>query len=247
MTKQSNTMKSKTLILLALAGVMLWPQKSKAQFGVGFNVGYVNWFENQGYTEDGQGTGFYSPKSGYSGGIEAFYMIKPKMRVNLALDVVRPVALQTTQHYYLGSPSYVYVNIGHPAYLWRADFQYDIVNDFKSNGLSLYALAGAAFNWYNYSTTYGTIIPGSGGTTYTSTAPDQIKNYNGFSGSLGLGVEYAFSYSTHVFLEARACTGDKTHFNTSNLENDNFLPNNFNPMYSKIALGMRFNFGKPTE
>ena len=129
----------------------------------------------------------------------------------------------------------------------RLDFNYAFTHNFLTRGFTFYGLAGFAYNSYNYSTSYGISGASQSGVS-TISEPTQNRTYTSASLSLGLGLEYNFNYRTHLYLDLRYCSGENTNFSSNNLNNGDFLPNNFDPGYVVSALGMRFMLGpKPLE
>jgi opacity protein-like surface antigen len=227
----------KTLLFVCLACCCF---QLKAQFGLGFQFPSYTFFNDEGVDETGTKVGFFTPSSAGGIGINAHYIIKPKMRVCLSLNYLNTTKSQTTAtDVSTGQPINVFINVQTPLTSVHAEFQYDIVHDFVDKGFSFYALGGLAFNNYNYTTNWGGTQLNPPHQTVTSV--DQTRSYGSVALELGLGIEYAFNKTTHLFLDVRGGTGQQTTYKTSNLSTLSLLPETFNPAYVAGAIGMRFN------
>ncbi len=229
-------------ILTSFCIIFVWSIRSYCQFGVGVQASSVSWLDNQGYTEDGKSTGFYSPGQANGFALEGHYIIKPKMRVRLNLEYEFTNNEKTIYDTTIGGHKYEkFVNVNDPVLILRAEFDYAFTHNFVSKGFTFYGLGGLGVNTYFYSSDYGSSADGVNGYI----PPAQSKLYTGLSASIGLGIEYEFNQRIGLFLDARGCTGATTHFTMANLQNSNpnLLPNNFNPAYISSVIGVRFNLG----
>ncbi len=224
--------------------VFLWSIRSYSQYGVGIQLSSVSWLDNQGYTENGEASGFYSPTQGNGFAFEGHYIIKPKMRVVLNLEYEFTNNEKTVHDTVINGQNYQeYVYVSDPAFILRAEFNYAFTHNFIDEGFTFYGLGGLAVNTYSYSSYYGASTTGPSGNTTSSNSATQSKFYGGLSAAIGLGIEYAFNPKIHIFLDLRGCTGETTHFSSANLgsSNPDILPNNFNPGYISSAIGLRYN------
>lgn len=233
-------------ILTCFTIIFLWSIRSYAQFGVGVQLSSVSWIDDQGYTENGQPSGFYSPSQADGFALEGHYIIKPRMRIVVNLEYEFTKNQKTIHDTVLNGQNFEeYVYVKDPAFILRAEFNYAFTHNFVDKGFTFYGLGGFAVNTYTYSSYYGASTTGSNGNTISSNSPTQSKIYSGVSASIGLGIEYAFNQRIILFLDARGCTGATTNFTLANFQSNNpdILPNNFNPGYISSAIGLRYNFG----
>lgn len=227
----------RTLLFICLACCCF---QLKAQFGLGFQFPAYSFLNTEGADETGTKVGFFTPSVANGFGINAHYIIQPKMRVCLSLNYLGTSKTKTTEtDVSTGQPITVFINTQAPLSSVHAEFQYDIVHNFVDKGFSFYALGGFAFNDYSYTTNWGGTQLSPPYATVTSA--DQNRSYGSVALELGLGIEYAFNKTTHLFLDLRGGTGQQTTYKTSNLSQLNLLPESFNPAYVAGALGMRFN------
>jgi len=222
--------------------------QSNAQYSIGFIFSSIQYSDGHGYTESGNQTSFGIPTGASGIGIFGNYVIKPRIRVGLGLDVAGTGKLQSTysaNNLAVPSENWV-VNVSNSASYLRADFNYAFTHNFIDNGFTFYGIAGLVLNGYTYTTDYSETYSQNGITGTISFANSkQNRFYSNASLSLGLGIEYNFSYHTHLFLELKENTGNQTNFNSYNISGEGYyLPENFNPAYASLSLGMRFTLGQ---
>jgi hypothetical protein len=235
----------KLVAIVVAAFVVFIPQMVDGQFGMGINIGSVNWLSTQGVTEDGNAASINSPATGFAYGLEVFYTVKPRIRVNLRMDAVSTLDSNT---YSNNGSSDNDTKVNNSGAMLHMEMQYALYHNFFDKGFTIYALAGFAVNTYFYRSKYTEHYPGRpGSTAHTFYGQEQTRTYNSVSVSVGMGMEHAFNYSTHVFLDVRLCPGQSTKFNSGKIQQNDFLPDNFNPSYVVAAIGLRLNLAEPKE
>jgi hypothetical protein len=239
-------MKNKNIFILAVCSFFFYSYQANAQMELGVQIPYVSWMNTQGHTPDGKGTGFYSPSSGAGIGFQLGGVIIKKFRVGLTFDYIPTSTVKTTKQINIGGTDYnEFVNVSTPTADARVDIDYAIIHNFKSKGLTLYAILGWASNNYYYTDSYG-IEPSNGNGPIVS-SPVKGRYFGGTSFSLGLGLEYNINYHIHLYADIRFATGQQTNFSYQNVDaysNGNGFPDNFNPGYLASALGIRFLLGQ---
>src|ERR1022692_2337909 len=123
--------------------------KVDAQFQLGFQFPSVNWGDNQGYTEDGKATGFKSPSIGSGFGIQGDFIIRPKIRVGLIIDIIGTQA--QSSNILINNSGILtseYINVSNSGSILRADFNYAFLHNFIDKGFNIYGLAGISSNGY---------------------------------------------------------------------------------------------------
>jgi hypothetical protein len=231
--------------------LLLTCQNGNAQFGIGFHCGLANWLNTTGYTENGKPVEFTTPQNGTFIGLEATYVIKKKIRIDLSADFVNnDFQVSTVSTPYTDNFGMRVTNttsVKHPANFIWIESQYALKNDFLKQGFSISILGGLGYNIYNYSTSYVSNAHSQTGTPHYVSYGPYNKTYSGLSFCFGSGIEYALNYTTHIFIDLRLCSGAETNFDTTSPEYNQYQPENFNPFYLSTALGLRFNLNEPKE
>ena len=81
-------MKSAYLFLFLAFAVFVLPVKSFAQFGIGCQASSISWFETRSYTEEGNSTVIQNATEAAGFGIEGYYKLRNKIRINLTLSYI---------------------------------------------------------------------------------------------------------------------------------------------------------------
>lgn len=223
----------KTRFLIPFFTLLLLSSTAFGQFGFGAQVVSDMWQSKMNSLD-------VNPTSGYGLGLQAYYTLRPKMRLRLGANYVfgasktfsvPPTYNQTTNvNMFSASP----------------DFQYALHGSFTDAGLALYAFAGIDINAYNYKisgTENGVVIDSSSGHISNVTFPfSSSGNYMGVTPHLGLGAEYGISEKARLFLELKYCFAAPVSDKIS--PTDVRLPDKYNPPYFGIDLGIRFGVRK---
>jgi hypothetical protein len=184
-----------------------------------------------------------NPTFGLGFGVQAFYNIRPKLRVRLGAD------------YIIGIQKKFEVDVTfnqnrEPAYSSTVktnnlavcpDLQYAFYGSFDDAGVALYAFAGLDMNNYSYNISgagYGGTVTGSGITQWNAYPFSSSGNYTGFTPHIGLGAEYGITESSRLFLELKYAYAGAVSNKVS--ASDPLLPDKYNPPYLGIDLGLRF-------
>jgi hypothetical protein len=219
---------------------------SAQQFGLGFQFLGYGFSHDQGTDENGAKVAFHQPPGGSGLGIQGFYILKQRMRFIFSLSAMN-TRRERTEYDFTDPHSNTkifYYDVQHPFSAKHLEFQYAFTGNFIDKGLKFFGIAALAENTFRYTMNHGSYTKLPDGTIISETAPIQVRKYRGVSLEAGLGLEYAFNPTTHLFVSCRLGTGRKTKYSSAKLNNGYLLPDVFSPSYISTEIGMRFNLHK---
>ena len=165
------------------------------------------------------------------------------MRFVLSLNAMN-TARERTEYNFIdarSNPETIYFDVQHPFSAKRLEFQYAFRHNFMEKGLTFFGIGAIAGNTYHYSMNHGAFVKLPDGTILSEMFPVQVRKYRGLSLELGLGMEYAFNPTTHLFFDCRVGTGRETKYKADKLNSGYLLPDRYSPSYIATEFGMRFN------
>lgn len=220
--------------------------KAHAQYGLGFQFLNYGFDTAPGTDETGAPVPWKTPKNGSGLGLKGYYIIRPRMRIDLSLNAMNTHRQRTVYDFTAPNTPTIelFYEVEHPFSNLRAEFDYAFTHNFTEKGFTFFGLGGFSANTYHYMVHYGTYLAGNKDAPILGRYPYQSARYHGISLELGLGIEYAFNKTTRLFLDSRIGTGEHTKYIRENLHEGRLLPENFYPGYLCIELGMRFNLHK---
>lgn len=220
--------------------------QAHAQFGLGFQFLGYGFSHDRGTDENGTKVAYHQPPGGSGLGIQGYYIFRRRMRFILSLSAMN-TRRERTEYDFIDSHSnheIAYFDIQHPFSAKHLEFQYAFTGNFVDKGLKFFGIGALAGNTYHYALDHGTYVKLPDGTTLSEIAPIQVRKYRGLSLEAGLGLEYAFNPTTHLFASLRMGTGRKTKYSEAKLNSGYLLPDTFSPSYISTEIGMRFNLHK---
>lgn len=213
-----------------LSPLLLFSAPAFSQFGMGAQLTTEMWQSKINHIDA-------NPTTGFGLGIQAFYNIKPKMRVKLGAEYTQGIPKTFTA----GATYTQTTTAGN--FSISPDFQYALQGSFTKPGFAFYVFAGLDLNAYNYwvsGSESGMVTNGSGNIQSVTIDFKSSKNYMGFTPHLGLGAEYGLTENTRLSLELKYAFGSPVPSHVS--DSDVHLTDEYNPSYAGIDLGLRFGF-----